>query len=282
MSYYQYEYESPIPLYARIKEELKSYFSTGVVDDLMFPIWTEDCLRELQRGSYKIEETVLTIQDFKTKLPPNFMYVREAWLCTTTNPVEVPLPGATFHSVTQRIDFDIPDGCQSSCDPCTPPRVDVYYKTISNAIYTTSITSLMRPGKTTMKNYCAEDSPNLRASSIESFEIKDKNLFTNFTVGEIYLTYYAKQFDEEGNLLIPENKKIRNYIENYIKFKLFEQIWNSVTDETANQIERKVQFYDIRQQEAFTNAQVETRLRTPQQRVDSMKRVANSLNRFKL
>ena len=33
--YYKYDFVSPEPLYATVKEELKSYFDTGAVDDLI-------------------------------------------------------------------------------------------------------------------------------------------------------------------------------------------------------------------------------------------------------
>jgi len=37
--YYKYNFVSPEPIYSIVKEELKSYFDTGAVDDLMFPTY---------------------------------------------------------------------------------------------------------------------------------------------------------------------------------------------------------------------------------------------------
>ncbi len=283
-NYYQYEYTSPIPTYALIKEELKSYFATGVLDDLLFPIWTEKCLRDLGRGSNKIEEAVLFIEDFKAKLPSDFMYVREAWLATSSNPIEYKLPGAYYHTITERISDNPAIGqCgPTTCDPCQPDRKEVYYRTTTNGVCSTNLIYLLRPGTVATKDFCNENSPNIGVSTPDSFEIRNGNLFTNFRQGEVLLTYYSKQVDEEGNTMIPDNYTIIEYIEAYIKYKLYHQLWDTVTDETERQIYNKVQIYDVKQSEARINAKSETRRKTLDQRVRDIKKSTNRLNRFKL
>ena len=84
--YYKYNFISPESVYATVKEELKSYFDTGAVDDLLFPTYLDKCLRKLGRSSYVISEDILDISDFQARLPDNFIAVREAWMCT-----EIPL-----------------------------------------------------------------------------------------------------------------------------------------------------------------------------------------------
>ena len=62
--YYKYNFISPEPIYATVKEELKSYFDTGAVDDLLFPTYLDKCLKKLGRATYVISEQVLFIEDF--------------------------------------------------------------------------------------------------------------------------------------------------------------------------------------------------------------------------
>ena len=81
--YYKYNFISPEVVYSTVKEELKSYFDTGAVDDLLFPTYLDKCLRKLGRSSYVITEIPLYIENFEARLPDNFFAVREAWLCTT-------------------------------------------------------------------------------------------------------------------------------------------------------------------------------------------------------
>ena len=83
--YYKYNFTSPEIVYSTVKEELKSYFDTGAIDDLMFPTYLDKCLRKLGRATYVISEEVLHIEDFQARLPDNFFAVREAWLCTTVS-----------------------------------------------------------------------------------------------------------------------------------------------------------------------------------------------------
>jgi hypothetical protein len=40
-------------LYATVKEELKSYFDTGAVDDLLFPTYVNKCLSNLVKQVIK-------------------------------------------------------------------------------------------------------------------------------------------------------------------------------------------------------------------------------------
>ena len=93
--YYKYNFVSPEPIYSIVKEELKSYFDTGAVDDLMFPTYLDKSLQKLGRSSYVIAEQTLDIADFQARLPDNFFAVREAWMCT-----EIPqLPYQTANSL---------------------------------------------------------------------------------------------------------------------------------------------------------------------------------------
>src|SRR5687768_1249418 len=98
-NYYQYKFISPEPLYAKIKEELKSYFNTGMVDDLLFPIWTYDALRALSKAALPIAETILYLENYGALLPTGFDSVREAWVCTNIAPVTIRKPGAFYSQV---------------------------------------------------------------------------------------------------------------------------------------------------------------------------------------
>lgn len=80
--FYKYEFVSAEPMYAEIKEKLKTYFDSGAIDDVMFPVWTKRCIDRFRRSLYRIETAVLNISGYEAPLPDDFKYVREAWLCT--------------------------------------------------------------------------------------------------------------------------------------------------------------------------------------------------------
>ena len=60
MSYYnKYNFVSAEPTYAIVKEELKSYFDTGAVDDLLFPTYLNKCLDKLGKATHAIVPVIL-------------------------------------------------------------------------------------------------------------------------------------------------------------------------------------------------------------------------------
>src|SRR5680860_826812 len=81
--YYKYQFISPEGIYSTVREELKSYFDTGAIDDLLFATYTDKCLKKLGKSSYTITQEALFIEDFEARLPDNFHAVREAWMCTS-------------------------------------------------------------------------------------------------------------------------------------------------------------------------------------------------------
>jgi len=70
--YYKYAFVSPEPVYSTVKEELKSYFDTGAVDDLLFPTYLDKALKKLGRTTYVITDEILFVQDFEARLPDNY------------------------------------------------------------------------------------------------------------------------------------------------------------------------------------------------------------------
>ena len=70
MSYfYKHNFVSSNPLIARIKEELRSYFDTNMVDDTLFPKYIDYCLSKLGKSTYQINQTLLNVKEFKATLP---------------------------------------------------------------------------------------------------------------------------------------------------------------------------------------------------------------------
>ena len=63
--YYRYNFVSPEPIFAIVKEELKSYFDSGAIDSLLFPTWLSKCLDKLGKSSLYIVPTILHIDCFE-------------------------------------------------------------------------------------------------------------------------------------------------------------------------------------------------------------------------
>lgn len=269
--YYKYAFVSPEPVFATIKEEFKSYFDTGAVDDLLFPTYLDKCLKKLGRATYTIVPVILDICDFEARLPDNFYAVREAWLCTDVSlrPFQ---ESSSFYSQTALsttiqigpTTTDQTNSCNTSdCDnidchgECMPDLIQVVYKTSNEVARSLHKQYLLKPGNIAVRAHCDLHCANFASSSSDSFDIRDNKFVTNFRNGSVYLLMYATDYDEIGNQLIPDNYRIREFVEAFIKFKVIEMMTNQTNDETFNQLQQKLLYYKQLADEAYIMADIE-------------------------
>lgn len=291
--YYKYKFVSPEPTYALVKEELKSYFDSGAVDDLLFPTYLNKCLDHLGKGSYNIVEELLYIEGYETRLPDNFYAVREAWLCTDIKGFPYRSPNSFYSQaasaetiqVSPVISGGVPctnSECTTGCPECMPELIQAVYKTNNEVNVTYKKKYLLKPGNISVKDHCTLDCANFGSNAPDSFDIRDNKFVVNFSCGTVYLVFYATDYDSRENQLIPDNYRIKEYIEKYIKYKVFETLSNQVNDETFNQIHQKMQYYKSQSDEAFILADIEVKKQTAYQKQNRIKQDLNSLNMYEL
>ena len=311
--YYKYNFTSPEIVYSTVKEELKSYFDTGAVDDLMFPTYVDKCLRKLGRSSYIISEEVLYLDDFQARLPDNFHAVREAWMCTQVGS----LPYQTANSFYSQTDDPTtiliapvttndpgcpnPDCNNPNCDGgCFPNIIRPVYKTNHQTSQSIRREYLLKPGNISARNNCDVDYTNEWSfynqgdnvnslnnftpgeSSFDSFDIRDNKFVTNFRNGIVSLIFYSTDYDASGNQLIPDNYRVREFIEAFIKYKVFETLTNQTNDETFQQLQQKLVYYKQLSEEAFIMAYIEVKKQTSWEKQRRIKQDLNRLNMYEL
>jgi hypothetical protein len=304
--YYKYNFISPAPVYATVKEEFKSYFDTGAVDDLMFPTYLDKCLRKLGRTTYVISQEILHINDYQARLPDNFFAVREAWMCTAVNGFPYQQANSFYSQAATATtiqvspittDCPIPSPCCGNvgCDgSCMPELIQTVYKTNNEAAVSYRREYLLKPGNISAQGNCGVDYTNNwefyaqappineftpGSSWYDSFDIRDNKFVTNFRNGVVHLLFYSTAYDPGGNQLIPDNYRIREYVEAFIKYKVIETLTNQVNDETYNQLERKMMNYKQQSEEAFIMADIEIKKQDPWTK---QRRIKNDLNRFNM
>ena len=305
--YYKYNFVSPEPVYSTVKEELKSYFDTGAVDDLLFPTYLDKCLKKLGRTTFVISEEILYIEDFEARLPDNFYAVREAWMCTavagypyqTANSFYSQAASATTIQVAPLTIGGTPctqPGCQDpACNgTCMPQLVQAVYKTNNTVARGFTHEYLLKPGNISARQNCGveytnnwdfyAEAPPIHeftpgAASYDSFDIRDNKFVTNFRNGVVHLLFYATEYDEIGNQMIPDNYRIREYVEAFIKFKVFEMLTNQTNDETFNQLQQKMLYHKQAYEESYIMAEIEMKKQSPWEK---QRRIKNDLNRFNM
>jgi hypothetical protein len=304
-NYYKFNFVSAEPIFSIIKEELKSYMDTGAVDDLLFPTYLNKCLRKLGKATYPIEETSFLIEDFQASLPNNFHAVREAWFCTEVHGQQYQTANSFYSQSTGQTTVQISpvvlhgDNCNNencsdpSCDgSCREVLEQAVYKTNNQLGISYIRQYLLKPGNISTKSNCTVSYTNSwdkhlalnqhgtpGSSSYDSFDIRNNKFNTNFRHGIVHLMYYAEDYSDDNSQLIPDNYRVSEYIEHFIKFKIFETLSNQVNDESYNQIQQKMMYYKREADEAFIMAEIELR---KQDAWTKQRRIKEGLNRFSM
>jgi hypothetical protein len=269
----------------------------------MFPTYLNKALDKLGKSSYIISEEILYIEDFESRLPDNFYAVREAWACTeimgypyqTANSFYSQAASATTIQISPMVvdgqPCNDPSCPNDACDPCMPNLVQAVYKTNNEFTRTFHREYLLKPGNISAKQKCDVEyvegwdkfsrihNSTPFSASYDSFDIRDNKFVTNFRNGIVHLVFYATEYDNIGNQMIPDNYRIKEYVEAFIKYKMMEMLTNQTTDETFNQLEQKLKRYEDKYNEAYIMADIEIK---KQDSWTKQRRIKQDLNRFNM
>jgi hypothetical protein len=163
-----------------------------------------------------------------------------------------------------------------------PDIIQAVYKTNNSLNRSFKKQYLLTPGNISSHKHCALDCINKNASSPDSFDIRDNKFVTNFRNGIVYLVFYATEYDDLGNQLIPDNYRIKEYVEAFIRYKMYETLFNQVNDETYKQLESKLQYYEKKADEAYILADIEVKKQTVYQKQRKIKEDLNRFNMYEL
>ena len=182
--------------------------------------------------------------------------------------------------------FKIWENADFQCSPCEtcqfPDMLTAVYKKQDTLSINFRKSFLLKPGNVSVKEECGLDCKNMYSTATDTFDIRDNKFVTNFREGTVYLIYYANETDENGVQLIPDNFRIIDFIEKYLKYKTVERLSNSVTDETFNQIQTKLQFYKQEADEAYVLAKIEIKKETVWQKRDAIEKSYNRNNKYQI
>jgi len=198
--YYKYNFVSAEGILSIVREELKAYYDTGSIDDLMFGVYIDKCLKKLGRGSTYITEDVLYIEDFQARLPDNFYAVREAWMCTEIDGYPYQSANSFYSQAASATTIQIapmimsgtscnnPE-CTNGCAECMPTLVQAVYKTNNEIARSYTRHYLLKPGNISVRQHCDVDyiddwqrfAQNIPYSSTyDSFDIRDNKFVQAF------------------------------------------------------------------------------------------------------
>ena len=256
------KFVSSMEILARVKEELKSYFLTGNLDDLMFNTYVLDCLAKFRATYLPIKEAVMDIYDFKAELPCDFKLVREVWACGVGHREGIRSPFTYYYQTDCRINPSW-EGCDA-CEPIGPDNAPVpnlcdlnlnnpgncicasgdQFR-VTHKIQTTMgfdfvVQEMLHPGNYKTINRTWEHSPNRQCRSRDSYDIMNNSMVTSFRNGVIFMLYYGEPVtDEDGYYDIPDIEEFKKYVYHYIRMMCYRQLLDQVNDESFNQVKYK-------------------------------------------
>jgi hypothetical protein len=271
-------YISSEAIQARVKEELRSFFYAGALDDLLFNTWVADCIDKFEYTYLPIKEAVLDMCTYKCELPCDFKAVREVWMCATYFKGPITSPHVFYYQTDCRID-PAPFPAESCSDcltgyQCFPPTqtptevalpslCDVpaeficTHKVMNQMNFSFQVTAMLKPGNFRTLSRCHDNCPNKDVWNIDTFDIVGDNLVTSFREGTIYLAYYASKAmqDESGYYLIPDNDPFQKYVYYYLRYMVFQQLFDQSTSDDQFQVLRlKKQDSETKKDEAYIRA----------------------------
>lgn len=275
---YQYKFISPVPLYALIKEELKSYFEAGSVDDTLFSLWTEKVLDKLGKGTIPINTTFLDIKEGEAPLPEGFEAVREVWVLKEHQQMFTD-PSSTYSYVLDTsIRIDTPGVDCDICDTCkNPPLIQAIYKHTNRVFRQFFCEHKLSRATILPKRDCKESGWNHQV-----YDIHGNKLVTHLGSAPLTLLYYGEKRDEQGYKYIPDDTRIKEAIEYFIKYKLYEMLFNQSTDESFQQCKYKMEAAHLASDEKYTIAETWMKKETTEQKQIAIHRTKSRFNKYKL
>lgn len=245
---------------AIVKEELDSYFAAGALDDVMFPTWIKNGMKDFRVDAMPHKSVALCADNYTADLPKDFKMVDKLTSCSLVASDWVQNPSSFYYQTDCRITpmtdpcnecFQDMDKCR--CDGSLPPKQEKYrvtHKVTGNTLFEYYRTLTLKPASSHARASCHPQSANLNCDNLDTFTIRDCKLILNFSKGYLHLDYYGDNEDEYGELLIEDNQYITDYLVSWLKYKCFEKLWNSSSDESNSQLQNKMSFY---KQEAIEN-----------------------------
>ena len=267
------KYISPVKLYARVREELKSFFYTGSVDDLLFGIWTADVLDIFENTYRPIQECVMDMHDYKCDLPCNFYSVREVWMVATFNKGPIISPFVFYYQTDCRINPAPSDDC-NSCTPgyqciepvqqpvnlpslCNVPQeYQCTHKVMTQLSFNYRVTAMLKPGNFKTVERCESKSPNREATCIDTFDITGNHMRTSFRIGSIYMAYYTQREPdpETGYYMIPDNDPFQKYLYYYLRYMVYQQMVDQSSGDQLQEVLAKMRMEEQKKDAHYIDA----------------------------
>lgn len=264
-------------VYAEVRENLSSYFTVGAMDDLLFDRWTSDIMSKFGRSVLNKKYAAIPLHNKKGELPENTKYVDEVWSCDVVQSEMITLPTFVLTTKTYTIDGDM-EVCNKDvdlgCSPCSDATYTVYTKDRRGLMFRYKSSRRMYPSDYSLcMNSCR---PKLD-SGPDSYQIVGNSIYTVSDMDVVHMVYYEESRNEEGELMIPDDVRLKDVIINYITMKLYKKLYDNTSDESVSTLRVKYSESKLEYNMSYTAYDTWLKKQTKSGLTNS---INNSRNRF--
>ena len=213
----------------QLLEDVSVDFSTQALEGMIEP---QQLIKVATRVNYDLglrinrtRETVIDIEHSKGQLPSDFNSLNYAFCCNNYTVSNTMPAGTTVDTTYTKY---VPDpGDPKQCITPTDCKDPIYGENIivqfvGAGQYRTY--SDYSPLRISNDNKITCDCPNMGVQSIHIAEIRDNFLLTNFTKGNVYISYQGAMEDDDGNLLVLDHPYCNEYYEYALKERILENM----------------------------------------------------------
>lgn len=238
----EFKFKSTQHLFSAIKSDLEIFDQLGLIDESKYYRKIKRFLEELGTGIYKEKHGMILVENYRAYLLTDFNLLYAAYRCQCNSEVK----NHTKH-FQKGWSFWVEEESQkynsNQCDlqeSCWDEKINYRVRHYIGEEQTTSIFHSLVLLSVTNRSweFCDNECLSMHCKSDDeiSLDVTSNAIITNFESGFIYIQYWAFLYDENGLLLILDVAIIEGAVEDFIKYKIFEDSWinNSTQD-----IERK-------------------------------------------
>jgi hypothetical protein len=257
-------------LIIELRSDFKAYSESGLLDDITLRRHIiQDC-KKFGGNIMDVESVTLEIKNNQAKLPENFWSLYYAVKATpksceiddeTGCVTEEDLIGDYFYRVRVEAskEFDNQSNVIQAGEYKEVREKTYLHRTKTNATFTYGNFQHLVLKKGHSRQMIDKNCKNLGISdSPYEIYINRETLYTNFNKGFVTLWYQGLETDEEGDILLPEETQIYDYLMYSAKHKILESIYGN---EDAD-VQQKMMYFGQMKQQHFMPAMTTAKMRS--------------------
>lgn len=203
--------------------------------------WAVDAIELIgapQALSHK--QAKITIENYRGKLPCDLHDIQQAaGSFDGCIPFPMRLTTNTFGPVFTCEDEQILPELLADTDITSSTTEPIGEDISGNPVYT------FQNGNMSMPETITAASQNVALFNSPTYSVSESHIFPNFQEGCVFIAYNALPVDDDGFPLIPDNRRYKEAVKCYIRYKIDYMLWrtNEITRDKFEYSEREWMFY---------------------------------------